>query len=85
MYTLSPVGGAATGFQKSLKKQWKYSSASDIDSVYAPRVSDDEGMLICLFTWWGRPYGRGKNWKKKFTRARQMNITLHPVEYLHHI
>ena len=66
----------------------KYSSASDIDSVYAPCVFDDEGMLICRFTWWGRPYGRVKNGEKNFTRARQMNIwgdTLHPVKYLHHI
>ena len=66
MYTLSPVGTASTGFQKCKKKTvtWKYSSASDIDSVYALRVSDNGGMLICRFAWWGRPYGRVKNAKK---------------------
>ena len=51
---------------KNVKKTvtWKYSSASDIDSVYALRVSDNGGMLICRFAWWGRPYGRVKKGEK---------------------
>ena len=65
MYILSLVGEASTGFQKSL-----CSSASDIDSVYAPRVSDIGGMLICRFAWWGWLYGTVEN-GKKCDRARE--------------
>lgn len=73
IYTLSPVAVTSTGFQKCKKTvTWKYSSASDIDSVYDPRGSDDRGMLICRFAWRGRPYGRVENGGKKCTRSRQI-------------